>query len=136
VRFKILTQMTVRNLVAGKYAGGQGLWLIKRDQRAGKWVLRLAPGGMRKEMGLGRWPDVSISKASEKAAEARTLQRAAICPLEERRKAKRVIAMLEQLPKGIHVRSRTMALQGWSTAQRLWPMARCVGVENASVSGC
>lgn len=92
--------MTARNLVAGKYADGQGLWLIKRDPRAGKWVLRLAQGGMRKEMGLGRWPDVSISEAREKAAEERKLQRAAICPIEERRKAKRVMAMLKQLPKG------------------------------------
>ena len=94
MRSNVLTQIAARNFEAGKYADGQGLWLVKRDRAAGKWVLRLAKDGTRREMGLGRWPDVSIAEAREKAAEARRLDRTAICPIEARRKAKRVIRRL------------------------------------------
>ena len=65
MRFKVITQMAARNLAAGKYADGQGLWLVKRERYAGKWVLRLVLNGQRREMGLGRWPDVSIAEARD-----------------------------------------------------------------------
>jgi integrase len=90
----VLSQLVARKLEAGKYADGQGLWLVKRERSAGKWVLRLTRDGTRREMGLGRWPDVSIAEAREKAAEARRLDRAAICPIEARRKARRVVRRL------------------------------------------
>jgi len=94
MRSNVLTHVGVRNREAGKYADGQGLWLVKRDRFAGKWVLRLTRDGTRREMGLGRWPDVSLAEAREKAAEARRLDRAAICPIEARKKAKRVVRRL------------------------------------------
>jgi len=58
-----LSQMKTKTLGPGKHFDGQGLILVKRERDAGKWILRLVVGGKRREMGLGRWPDVSITEA-------------------------------------------------------------------------
>jgi integrase len=86
VLYNALTQMRAKNLDAGKYADGQGLWLIKRSKSAGKWIVRLVIRGKRREMGLGHWPDVSISEARERAAEARKTVRDGLDPIVERAK--------------------------------------------------
>ncbi|MBO6527592.1 MAG: integrase arm-type DNA-binding domain-containing protein [Erythrobacter sp.] len=62
---------------------------MKRSKEAGKWILRLSISGKRREMGLGRWPDVSIAEARERAAEARRTLREGLDPIAEREKAKR-----------------------------------------------
>lgn len=86
--------MKAKSLAAGKYADGQGLWLVKRSQYAGKWVLRLSIAKKRREMGLGPWPEVSIAEARSKALEARAALRDGIDPVAARQKerlsAKRV----------------------------------------------
>lgn len=89
MRANILSQMVAKNLAAGKYADGQGLWLVKRNRQSGKWVLRLAVHGRRREMGLGRWPDVPIAEARENASAARRELRQGKDPILERAKTKR-----------------------------------------------
>ena len=84
-----LNQLKAKNLSPGKYADGQGLWLIKRTKQAGRWMLRLSVDSRRREMGLGRWPDVSIAEARERAAEARRALRDGFDPIEERAKSRR-----------------------------------------------
>jgi integrase len=86
VLHNVLTQMRAKNLGAGKHPDGQGLWLVKRDQLAGKWILRVVIEGKRREMGLGRWPDVSIAEARERAAAARKQVRDGVDPVLERTK--------------------------------------------------
>lgn len=81
-----LTQLKAKALDAGKYADGQGLWLHKSRRDAGKWVLRLSIHKRRREMGLGRWPDVSIAEARIKADDARRQLRDGIDPIIERQK--------------------------------------------------
>ena len=66
-----ISQVRAKNLEAGKHADGQGLWLFKSRKEAGKWILRLVISGKRREMGLGRWPDVSIGEARRRAEDAR-----------------------------------------------------------------
>lgn len=66
-----LTQMKVKNLGPGKHFDGQGLMLVKQRKETGKWILRLVINGKRREMGLGRWPDVSIAEARDLAIDAR-----------------------------------------------------------------
>jgi integrase len=83
-----LGQLRAKNLGAGKHPDGQGLWLVKRSKEAGKWILRLSISGKRREMGLGRWPDVSIAEARERAADARKTLRDGLDPIVEREKAK------------------------------------------------
>lgn len=82
--FATLNPMKAKNLGPGKYADGQGLWLIKRSRQSGKWVLRLMIGGRRREMGLGPWPDISIADARTRASDARRTVRDGIDPITER----------------------------------------------------
>jgi len=94
VRYNVLNQLTAKNLPAGKHADGQGLWLVKRERAHGKWILRLAVHGSRREMGLGRWPDTGIAEARENAEAARKLVRAGSDPVAARRRERRVQAPL------------------------------------------
>ncbi len=86
--YNTLSTMKARNLDAGQYADGQGLWLMKRSRMAGKWILRLVVDGKRREMGLGRWPDVQIGEARERAATARKRLRDGVDPIEERKQSR------------------------------------------------
>lgn len=90
----VLTQMKARNLGPGKHFDGQGLMLVKSRKDAGKWLLRLVVDGRRREMGLGRWPDVSIAEARENASNARKKLRGGTDPVAERRKAVRKVKRL------------------------------------------
>lgn len=89
MKYNSLTQMSAKNFEAGKYADGQGLWLIKRDRVFGKWILRTVIFGRRREMGLGPWPDVTIAEAREQAGKARRVIRDGRDPIEERQKLRR-----------------------------------------------
>ena len=90
----ILSHIAARNAQPGRYADGAGLWLHKRERACGKWVLRYFLHGRRREMGLGRWPDVSIAEARAAAADARATLRGGQCPIEARRQERRVIRRL------------------------------------------
>ena len=90
----VLNQMKAKNLGPGKFSDGQGLWLVKRDKHAGKWILRVVLSGKRREMGLGPWPDVSIAEARERAASARQTIRDGVDPIQERAKSKRIVKRL------------------------------------------
>lgn len=90
----VLNQMKAKNLGPGKYSDGQGLWLVKRDKDAGKWILRVVVSGKRREMGLGRWPDVSIAEARERAGTARQTLRDGVDPIQQRARSKRTVKRL------------------------------------------
>lgn len=83
-----LNAMKARRLNSGKYADGQGLWLIKRNYVQGKWIVRLTIDGKRREMGLGPFPDVQLAEARERAATARRKVRDGIDPIAERQSEK------------------------------------------------
>ena len=85
--YNTLNPMKAKSLSAGKYADGQGLWLVKRSPQAGKWVLRLSVSGKRREMGLGPWPEVSVADARTKALQARASLRDGTDPIATRQKA-------------------------------------------------
>jgi len=84
MKFNILNQMTAKSLEAGKHGDGQGLYLVKSRKATGKWIVRLSINGKRREMGLGRWPDVSIAEARETARMARAQLRNGFDPIMER----------------------------------------------------
>ena len=56
--------------------------LVKQRKDAGKWILRFVIGGKRREMGLGRWPEVSIAEARDLAIDARRQVRSGTDPVE------------------------------------------------------
>ncbi len=86
--------MKAKKLAPGKYAGGQGLWLIKRTSERGKWIMGLSINGKRREMGLGPWPDVSIADARAQATTIRAQVRAGGDPIAERQATRRRAARL------------------------------------------
>ncbi len=89
MKLNSLSHMKAKALPPGKYIDGQGLWLVKREREHGKWVLRFSVYGRRREMGLGRWPDVSILEARIRAQEVRRSLRGGLDPIFERLRVKR-----------------------------------------------
>jgi len=56
------------------------------------WLLRVAVGGKRREIGLGGFPDVTLAQARERAREAKDKIRSGVDPVEERKAAKAALA--------------------------------------------
>lgn len=77
----------------GKYGDGDGLWLIvKTSKRAGRlyrktWVFRYTWQSRVTETGLGRYPEIGLAEAREKALEGRRLVAKGINPAEARKAA-------------------------------------------------
>jgi len=78
----------------GLYNDGAGLCLRVTPPSASSWVLRYMLGGNAREMGLGRYPDISLAEARQMAAEARKLKAIGVDPIASR-KAVRTQARLE-----------------------------------------
>lgn len=89
---KALTSVQVRNSSKpGKYADGNGLYLIVDASGAKRWLLRTVVHGKRRDIGLGGLKLVSLAEAREEAAKLRKTARAGGDPLAERRAARRVV---------------------------------------------
>lgn len=82
-----LSARKVQTAAAGKYQDGNGLVLVKRDKSAGYWVFRFSWDSKRPEMGLGKWPDVSLAEAREAANNARDHVRSGVNPIQARKDA-------------------------------------------------
>lgn len=67
--------------------GVAGLHLRVSDTGARSWIARLMVGNRRRDIGLGGYPDVTLSQARERAREARAKVREGIDPIEARRAA-------------------------------------------------
>lgn len=79
----------VKNAPKGKHCDGGGLWLWKSNKNHGKWVLRFAIHGKRREMGLGTTKDVSLKEAREQALRWRQYVTQGKDPIKERERQKR-----------------------------------------------
>jgi integrase len=85
---KALSAVQVRQLkTAGRYADGNGLYLIVDPSGAKRWVLRTIVQGKRRDIGLGGLSLVSLAEAREKALAYRKLAREGGDPLLHKRKA-------------------------------------------------
>jgi len=116
-----LTAVAVKQMPAGKYADGNGLWLVKTDKDSGKWVLRVTVHGRRREMGLGSMADVSLQDARRKAGAWRVMSKDGKDPIKERERQKRDAAknlhILEDVAKDAFA-SRKAELRGDGKAGR------------------
>src|SRR5688500_2628451 len=93
---RALTAVRVKNLKEpGRYADGNGLYLLVEPSGAKRWVLRTVVQGRRRDMGLGGANLVSLAEAREKAIGYRKLARDGGDPLAEKRKAARTIPTFE-----------------------------------------
>lgn len=87
---ELLSALAVKRLPEGVHAVGgvAGLLLQVRDSGARSWLLRAVIGGRRREMGLGPYPEVSLSAARTEAARMRALIREGRDPIRERQDAR------------------------------------------------
>lgn len=87
---KGISAVQVGNLPIGFHAAGgaTGLYLKVSSANARNWILRVVIGSRRRDMGLGGWPDVSLSKARELARDARIMIDSGKDPIYEREQAK------------------------------------------------
>src|SRR5215210_8788232 len=100
---KALTAVQVRSrLEPGRYADGNGLYLVVEPTGAKRWVLRTIVRGKRRDMGLGGLSLVSLAEAREKALACRKLAREGGDPLAERRKARAVIPTFIEAAERVH----------------------------------
>ncbi len=84
-----LSAVQIKSLDKGKYEDGEGLRLVKSRKEKGKWVFRFKRQGRSREMGLGPWPAVSLSKARMAADRARSTLAANRDPIAERDRQRR-----------------------------------------------
>ena len=85
-----LTDRAARAAGPGRHGDGDGLFLVvAKSGRARNWVLRYQLKGARRDMGLGRFPDVGLAAARTFALRARGLISQGIDPLEARKEAKK-----------------------------------------------
>ena len=83
---KALNAAKIKNAKPGRYADGNGLYLICDKSGAKRWILRTVIHGKRCELGLGSLRLVSLADAREEAARLRKIARKNGDPLAERRR--------------------------------------------------
>lgn len=99
---KALTAMAVKNLKKpGKYADGNGLYLVITNTGAKKWIWRSIINGKRRELGVGG-AKVSLAEAREKAEELARSRRRNEDILGQRRKTKLKIPTFKEAAKSVH----------------------------------
>lgn len=76
--------------------GVPGLYLQLTPKRGRSWVLRAKVGDVRRDIGLGGYPAVTLAQAREKAREARDKISQGIDPVEERKAAKAALAAAQR----------------------------------------
>lgn len=85
-----LTKAGAQAAPPGKHSDGAGLWLYKREKRKGQWVLRYTIYSKRHEMGLGRYPDITLREAREEAEKWRAVVRSGKDAIKERERQRAV----------------------------------------------
>jgi integrase len=68
-----LTERTVQTAKVGRHSDGDGLHLVVSETARKKWVLRYQVNGVRRDKGLGSYPDVSLKEARSRARADREL---------------------------------------------------------------
>ncbi len=100
---KQLTSLKVGRLAeAGRYADGNGLYLIVDPSVAKRWMLRTIVQGKRRDIGLGGVSLVSLAEAREQAHAMRKLAREGGNPLIARHHARQIIPSFEEAVRRVH----------------------------------
>jgi integrase len=86
----------------GRYADGNGLYLVVDESGAKRWLLRTVVHGKRRDIGLGSVRLVSLAEAREHATALRRLARDGGDPLAERRRAKRIVPTFQKAAEQVH----------------------------------
>lgn len=98
-----LTALQVRNVkVAGRYADGNGLYLVVDDSGARRWLLRTVVRGRRRDIGLGSAMLVPLADAREQARVLRKVAREGGDPLMERDKRSHTAPTFKVAAETVH----------------------------------
>lgn len=100
----------------GRYVDGQGLILSVRSEAAKSWIVRVQHNGRRRDFGLGRYPEVSLAEAREKALETRKLVRAGSDPVAAKRALRasgESLATFRETARAFHQAQQS----GWKNAK-------------------
>lgn len=108
----------------GRYADGNGLYLVIDPSGGKRWVLRTVVHGRRRDIGLGGLRVVPLAEAREKAAALRKMARAGGDPLAERRRERRTVPTFEEAARQVHEAQRNSWKNGKHAAQWLNTLAQ------------
>jgi integrase len=100
---KALTATKIRSLSKpGRYADGNGLYLVVDPSGAKRWVLRTVVHSRRRDIGLGGLQLVSLAEARENALRYRKIAREGGDPLIEKRRAQMVVPTFADAAQQVH----------------------------------
>ena len=97
-----LTAVAVRRNKAGRYADGNGLYLIVDESGARRWILRTVVTGRRRDIGLGSVTLVGLAEAREDAARLRRIARAGGDPVAGRNRQRRQVPTFAEAARQVH----------------------------------
>ncbi len=86
----------------GRYADGNGLYLVVDPSGAKRWLLRITVQGRRRDIGLGSAGLVPLAEARDKAQAMRRIARDDGDPLAARREAKKTIPTFKYAIELVH----------------------------------
>jgi integrase len=82
-----LTELSVKRAKEGRHVDGDGLMLVVRPSGKKSWLLRYQMNGVRRDMGLGSYPQIGLKEARLKTADARRMIEAGSDPIDARQAA-------------------------------------------------
>jgi integrase len=98
-----LSPIAVRNKSEpGRYADGNGLYLLVDPNGAKRWILRTVIHSKRTDMGLGSVRLVTLADARKRAAEHRGIARDGGDPIALRRESSRTVPTFQQAAEAVH----------------------------------
>ncbi len=106
---KALTDRFIRgNLSPGRYADGNGLYLIVDKSGNRRWMLRTCNKARKKrcDLGLGGFSTVSLKEAREEAIKWKAVARSGTDPVGERRKTAQVVPTFAEAARIVHKEHR------------------------------
>lgn len=102
-REKKLTAVSIRAVKdPGRYADGNGLYLIVDPSGAKRWVLRIIVQGKRRDIGLGGLSVTTLAEARETALEYRKIARNGGDPVAIRRQTRVIVPTFEAAARTVH----------------------------------
>ena len=111
---KALSAAKVRSLAKpGRYADGNGLYLVVDPSGAKRWMLRTVVHNRRRDIGLGGLRLVPLAEARERAIQFRKIAREGGDPLQEKRKAQMTIPKFADAARLVHSERR----KSWKNAK-------------------
>lgn len=84
-----LTELGVKRAKEGRHVDGDGLMLVVRPTGKKSWLLRYQMNGVRRDMGLGSYPEVGLKEARQRTADARRMIAAGADPIAARQAARK-----------------------------------------------